>query len=77
MCAGHRRYLPKKEGLGSISLTGELTVGLGQMVRDATKGREVWKGKIPHDFGRTAVRNMVCARSNAVCLSGGRHTEKQ
>ncbi len=36
-------------------------VGLGQMVFDAEKGRKVWQGKIPHDFRRTAIRNMVRA----------------
>jgi hypothetical protein len=36
-------------------------VGVGQMVKDAKKGRKVWQGKIPHDFRRTAVRNMVLA----------------
>ncbi len=36
-------------------------VGLGKMVEDKEKGREVWQGRIPHDFRRTAVRNMVRA----------------
>ncbi len=36
-------------------------VGLGQMVNDAEKDRKVWQGKIPHDFRRTAIRNMVRA----------------
>ena len=36
-------------------------VGLGKMVKDEQKGREVWQGKIPHDFRRTAVRNMIRA----------------
>ncbi len=36
-------------------------VGLGQMVMDDETGRKVWQGKIPHDFRRTAVRNMVKA----------------
>jgi len=36
-------------------------VGLGQMVKDAEKDRKVWQGKIPHDFRRTAIRNMVRA----------------
>jgi len=37
------------------------TVGLGQMVDAPEKGRLVWEGKIPHDFRRTAIRNMVRA----------------
>jgi len=36
-------------------------VGLGQIVDDPQKGRKVWQGKIPHDFRRTAIRNMVRA----------------
>jgi Phage integrase family len=36
-------------------------VGLGKMVEiEGTKEKE-WKGKIPHDFRRTAVRNMLRA----------------
>ncbi len=38
-----------------------IRVGLGKMVEDKEKGREVWQGRIPHDFRRTAVRNMVRA----------------
>src|SRR5262249_10517426 len=34
-------------------------MGLGQMMFDPEKGRWVWQGKIPHDFRRTAVRNML------------------
>lgn len=36
-------------------------VGVGHMVKDVTKGRKVWQGKIPHDFRRTAIRNMIRA----------------
>ena len=36
-------------------------VGLERMVMDEKKKRLVWDGRIPHDFGRTAVRNMVRA----------------
>lgn len=34
-------------------------VGLGKMVEVEGASKMVWVGKIPHDFRRTAVRNMV------------------
>jgi hypothetical protein len=37
------------------------------------KGRFVWNGRIPHDFGRTAVRSMVRAgmpKKTAMAISG-------
>jgi integrase len=34
-------------------------VGLGEWTWNEEKQREVWQGKTPHDFRRTAVRNMV------------------
>ena len=36
-------------------------VGLSKMAEDKEKRREVWQGRIPHDFRRTAVHNMVRA----------------
>ena len=48
-------------------------VGLGQRVKDEKKGRPVWDGKRPHDFRRTAVRNMIRAgvpEKIAMAISG-------